>query len=161
MIFTIVLSPIWSAITEAYVKGEFLWIKNAMSKLFKLASLLSILTIFILIFSKVIVKIWIGDRLVVPISLCMIEALRTLIYMFFGPFITFLNGVSKIRLGFYLTIFETLVYLPLAYYLSVILSLGVLGILLASILVEVPLRICQPIQYFKIINNSAHGIWNR
>jgi len=161
MVYVIVLTPMWSAITEAYIKDDIPWIKNAMKKLLKLAMLLSLVTLLLLIFSKAVFKIWIGDRLVIPFSLCLIEAFRTLIYMFFGPFVTFLNGVSKIRLGVYLTVIETIFYIPLAYLLSVNLHMGIIGILLAAIIIELPLRICQPIQYYKIINKTAHGIWNK
>jgi O-antigen/teichoic acid export membrane protein len=161
MLYVIILTPMWSAITEAYMKDDIAWIKNAMKKLLKLAMLLSIVTMLLLVFSKIVFKIWIGNRLVIPFSLCLIEAFRTLIYMFFGPFVTFLNGVSKIRLGVYLTVVETVFYIPLAYLLSVNLHMGIVGILLAAIIIELPLRICQPIQYYKIINNTANGIWNK
>lgn len=161
MLFIIVLSPMWSAITEAYIKDEIDWIKNAMRKLLKLAMLLSIVTLLLLVFSKPIFNVWIGNRLEIPFSLCLIEAIRTLIYMFFGPYVTFLNGVSKIRLSVYLTVVETVFYIPLAYFLSVNLHMGIVGILLAAIIIELPLRICQPIQYYKIINKTAHGIWNK
>ncbi|MEI6821260.1 MAG: oligosaccharide flippase family protein [Bacteroidota bacterium] len=161
MLFSIVLMPMWSAITEAYYKDEIAWIKNSMKKLFRLALLLSSVTFLLLIFSKVIFKLWIGNRLDIPFSLCVIEALRTLIFMFFGPFSTFLNGVSKIRLNVYMTLVETIFFIPLAYIMSKYMNMGIIGILLAAIIIEIPLRVCQPIQYFMIINKKAYGIWDK
>jgi len=161
MLFVIVMTPMWSAITEAYSRNEFGWIKNSMNKLLKLALMLSVVTMLLLIASKPVFKLWIGNRLVIPFSLCLVEALRTVVYMFFGPFVTFLNGVSKIKLSVYLTVVETVFYIPLAYVMSVTLHMGIIGILLAAMIIEIPLRVCQPIQYHKIINQTASGIWNR
>jgi O-antigen/teichoic acid export membrane protein len=161
MMFTILLTPMWSAITEAFVNNEYAWIKNAMRKLRFAALISSGLTLLLLLMSKFIFHIWIGNRLQIPFVICLVEALRTITFMFFGPYASFLNGVSKVRLNVYLTIFSTCFYIPLAYFMSKNLEMGIIGILLAGLIIELPLRITQPIQYYKILNHKATGIWNR
>lgn len=47
---------------------------------------------------------------------------------------------------------------PLAIYMGM--KIGILGVLLANIVVSIAGVIIYPIQYKKIINNNAKGIWN-
>jgi len=79
----------------------------------------------------------------------------------FSPYIVFLNGVSKIKLNLILVLCQTGFYIPLAIFFGKYLNYGIIGILLAQLVVELPLRITQPMQYYKIINRKAKGIWNK
>lgn len=161
MFFTIILTPMWSATTDAYYKEDYDWIKKTMRKFKVVAMFSTFIIIVLLIFSQNIVSIWLSDKLDIPFSIFLVEAFRTVVFMFFSPFASFLNGVSKIKLNMYLVVLQTIAYIPLAYFLGVYVGWGVVGIILSGILVEVPLRITQPIQYKLLMNRRATGIWNK
>ena len=73
----------------------------------------------------------------------------------------FINGVSKMRLAFYLTIITAIINIPLCLFFADYLKWGLSGIIIASSVSLIPDLIFIPIQYYKIVNNKAKGIWNR
>ncbi len=161
MVFAIILTPMWSAITDAYINNDFEWIKKVMYKFRIIALYSSLVTLLLLVFSKFIFAIWLRKQIEIPFSYCLVEAIKTIVYMFFSPFASFLNGVSKIRLNVYLVIFQTICYIPLTYFLASYMHYGVVGIILAGLLVELPLRFTQPLQFKRILNKTASGVWNK
>lgn len=66
MVFSIILSPVWSAVTDAYTKKDFLWMKKTIKRLNLLSLLFTFGVILMFIFSKWIMKLWIGDKVIIP-----------------------------------------------------------------------------------------------
>ncbi len=161
MIWGIIQAPMWSAITEAFHVDDFRWIRKMMQKMNHLAIGGTIVILIMLLFSDSIYKLWVGENIHVPFSLSVSLAVSSLVFVFFSPYVLFLNGVSKIQLNVILVIFQSIIYIPVAYIFAKTLNFGLAGIVFASILCELPLRITQPLQYFKIINKTAVGIWNK
>ena len=158
--FMIVLSPYWSAITEAYTKNEFDWIKSNMSKLLRLGLVFSIGIILLLILSPFLYKIWIGDRIIIPFKLSLIFAVYNIGVILLAPFTHFINGVGKLSLGMRVVIVKMIVFLPI----SIILTnkFGALGLVLGMLIVNIMPNILFTVkQYKKIITRTATGIWNK
>ena len=74
-----------------------------------------------------------------------------------GIFSYFLNGVGKIKLQLYMGIGGAIANIPLAIFLGF--KIGIEGILLANIIVTAFGILIYPVQYKKIMNGSAAGIW--
>jgi O-antigen/teichoic acid export membrane protein len=161
MFWGIIQTPMWSAITEAFHVDDFKWIRKMMQKLKHLAIGGSLIILIMLLFSDSIYTLWVGKNIAVPFSLSVSLAASSLVFIFFTPFSIFLNGVSKIQLSTILTIFQLIIYIPLAYLFAKTLNFGLAGIIFAAIFCELPLRITQPFQYSKIINKTATGVWNK
>ena len=161
MIFGIILTPLWSATTEAFVIKDISWIINVMNKLRKAAIYFAILAIIMLVCSNLVYQLWIGINIDIPFLLSIIMFVNILIYLFINPYSLFLNGVGKIKLNFYLVIFQALSFLPYVYLFTKYFELGVAGVMIATITCGLPLIIFQPIQYRKIISGTARGIWNQ
>lgn len=159
MIFGIIITPFWSAFTEAYVKKDIKWIKNSMQKLTYIWAILSGLALIMLCLSNFAYKVWIGSAVNIPLSLSIGMLLFVVIIMWNNVFVVFINGVGKIRLQFYSALIESLVNIPLSILLAKYFNLGSLGVILATSICLLPGAIWAPIQYYKIINNRAHGIW--
>ena len=49
--FSIIITPFWSAFTEAYAKNDFGWIKNTIKKLIKIWSMVVFVVIIMLLLS--------------------------------------------------------------------------------------------------------------
>ncbi|MHC1738569.1 MAG: lipopolysaccharide biosynthesis protein [Ignavibacteriaceae bacterium] len=160
MLFGIVLVPMWSAITEAYIRNDYDWIKRIMKKLKILAYILSVIVIIMMFYADSVYMIWVGDEIKIPISLSFALGISSIIYLFFSPYSSFLNGVSKIKLNVWLVIGQCISYIPVAYLFTKYLNFGISGIIFAGLLCELPLRISQPIQYNLLINKKASGVWN-
>lgn len=158
--FMIILTPYWSAITEAYTKDEFGWIKSSMNKLLKLGIVISLGIVLMLIFSPFLYKIWIGNRVSIPFKLSLIFAVYNIGVVFLAPFTHFINGVGKLSLGIRVVIFKIVAFLPVSIFLTN--KFGAMGLVLGMLIVNlVPNIFISTIQYKKIINRTATGIWNR
>jgi O-antigen/teichoic acid export membrane protein len=155
----IIMMPFWSAYTEAWVKKDITWIKNTIRKLIYLWAVVGIIAIIMVVFSSFIYKIWIGKEIIVPFSISAVVALYVILNAWCGIFSPFLNGVGKIKLQLFSAIFSAVVNIPLAIFLGR--TFGVPGVLLSTCFLALTSAIWSPIQYFKIINNHATGIWNK
>ncbi|MCX6168358.1 MAG: MATE family efflux transporter [Ignavibacteriales bacterium] len=161
MIFTMALTPFWSAFTDAHHKKDFKWIRSVMKKLVLFWILLSIVALIMLVFSQTFYKIWIGQIVTIPFNLSLIVCIFFIMNTFGNIFTSFLNGVGKIRLSLYSAILEAILFIPIAIIFAKYLKFGVAGIIIASSFSPLIGSIWMPIQYFKIINNKASGIWNK
>jgi O-antigen/teichoic acid export membrane protein len=157
MFMGIILMPFWSAFTEAWIKKDIEWIKNTMKKLRIIWFLLTIATLIMLVFSDLIYRLWVGKEIVVPISLSISIAAYVIIYSWNGIFINFLNGVGIIKLQLYSGIWGMVLNIPLAIYLGR--TLGIIGVVLPTVFLGAINMIWSSIQYKKIINFTAKGIW--
>lgn len=109
--------------------------------------------------SPFIYKLWIGNIVFVPISTSAYVALWIVFNLWNGLFGQFLNGVGKIKIQLFFGIGTAILNIPLAIYLGML--YGVNGILLANIGTVIIGAVIFPIQYNKIINSKAFGIWNQ
>lgn len=157
--FSIIVTPFWSAFTEAWAKKEILWIKNVMRKLFILWTILFMIGIVMLLCSKWIFDVWIGNRVTVPYTMSALVVAYVLLNSWNGIFSQFLNGLGKVKLQMYLGITAALINVPVAIILGK--RFGVKGVLLANLIILSIGVWIYPLQYYKLINKKARGIWNR
>jgi O-antigen/teichoic acid export membrane protein len=161
LIFNVMITPLWSAYTEAYVSGDFEWIKKTLRKIIFVWGLLSITTILMVILSNQVYKIWVGDKIHASIIVSGVTGVFIIISNWNNIFAFFLNGVGKIKLQFFLSIIIMIVNIPLALFFAQYLKFGMVGIILSSCICLLLGSVFAPLQYFKIINKQAKGIWNK
>jgi O-antigen/teichoic acid export membrane protein len=159
MVFGIVMTPFWSAFTEAWVKKDFVWIKSIMHKLNMLSGFLIIVILLMLAVSNFAFKLWVGKMVTVPISISIVLAAYFIIYVRNAIYIYFLNGIGKIKLQLYSGVIGMIINIPMAIFLGK--RLGVAGVILSCTILNGINMVWTVIQYNKIINNRATGIWNQ
>lgn len=160
MAYSIIMSPIWSAVTEAYVKDDFQWLKNVLKRLNSASAIFVVGILLMLVFSSMIYKIWVGDRIIIPFLLSAMMALYAMINVVISPYSQFLNGFGKLKLNTSLVIVQSILFIPLSVFLTKT-ALGVAGPMLATCLINVVGGVTQPLQTYRILNRKALGIWNR
>jgi O-antigen/teichoic acid export membrane protein len=160
MVFSIIMSPIWSAVTDAYAKEDFDWLKSTLKNLNKLSLFFAFGIIIMLFISQYVFKLWLGERIVIPTMLSISMALFSIINVFLAPYTAFINGIGKIKFSMYMVFLTLFFYVPLAYLFSRWTSSSA-GIMFATCLLNIVGLYFQPLQVNKIINNNAHGIWNK
>jgi len=159
MFFGIILTPFWSAFTEAWSKNDIIWIKNIVKKLKLLWVIFVVLALIMLFFSNFVYRVWVGKEIAVPISLSATIAFYVVINAWNSIYSNFLNGVGKIKLQLYIALSGSLINIPLAIFLGK--ELGIYGVVLSTCIFGIIGAFYSPIQYRKIINEKANGIWNQ
>jgi O-antigen/teichoic acid export membrane protein len=161
MVFNIITSPFWSAYTDAYHKNDFEWIKRITQKLSKFWVLLFFLVIGMILVSNYFYTLWIGSAVKIPFILSVSMGVWVLISSWVTIFGNFLSGVGKIRLSLYHSLIMIIVNIPLSVFLAKYLNLGSTGVIISTCLCMLPQVFINPIQYHKIINFKAKGVWNK
>lgn len=159
MVFSIVLTPFWSAFTEAYVKKDYEWIRGAVRKLLRFWLLFLCGAVVMLLFSTRVYMLWVGPTVQVPFLLSASIFLYVMINAFCMIFSMFLNGVGKLKLQLYSSLIGALLNIPLAIFLGK--QIGIAGVVLSTCILGIVSAVWSPIQYSKIMNNKAKGIWNK
>ncbi len=157
--FGIVMLPFWSAFTEAWYKKDIDWIKNVIRNLIIIWVIVSIGALIMLLCSNFIYSLWVGKEVVVPWSISIVMAAYVILNSWCVIFSNFLNGVGKIKLQIYSGILGAVINVPLAIFLGK--HFGIAGVFLSTCILAVISAVWSPIQYYKLINNTAKGIWNK
>jgi O-antigen/teichoic acid export membrane protein len=159
--FSIIMTPLWAGFGEAYFKGEFSWIRNIVKKLISFWGIFSLgIALFVFLFPFVL-KIWIKQPIDAPFVLVAFSALFVIIHNWCSIFVLFINGIGKIRIQFFGSIFLSLVSIPLSLFFCNFLKMGSEGVLLSNIICILPGAFLAPYQYYLLINKKATKIWNK
>lgn len=160
MIFTIVITPVWSATTDAYIRNDFTWIKKTISFSQKVCIISIIIGIMMLFVSKFIYGIWLGkDAIDISYSTTGLILLYISFEMLYKVYGTIINGTGKVFAQMILTGIIAIIYIPLALLLGS--SWGLSGVLIANVIVFAVNYIWAKMQCNKLINQTATGIWNK
>lgn len=160
MIFTIVITPVWSATTDAYIRNDFSWIKKTISFSQKVCIISIIIGILMLFVSKYVYGIWLGkDAINISYSTTGLILLYISFEMLYKVYGTIINGTGKVFAQMILTGIIAIMYIPLALLLGS--SWGLSGVLIANVIVFAVNYIWAKMQCNKLINQTATGIWNK
>jgi O-antigen/teichoic acid export membrane protein len=161
MIFTIIVTPYWSTFTEAYIKKDFSWIKGSMKNLKKIVFIFCLISFFILGFSDFLYKTWVGKSIVVSFDISLLMCIYTCLIIYLTPLNYFINGVGKIKLQLYQTLLMGGLNIPISIFFVTYYNLGPAAVMGGTIICVLPSVFLSLIQYKKIINQKAIGLWNK
>lgn len=161
MLFVIITNTYWSAFTEAYVKNDFEWIKNVIGGMIKIWFGILVIILIMFLVSEPFIRLWIGGKVQVPSMLSAFTALFVVVHIWYSIFIYFINGTGKIKLQLYTAVVVALINIPLSIFLAKNMGLGAAGVILGSCLSYLPGAVLGPIQYLKLVNGKATGIWGK
>jgi O-antigen/teichoic acid export membrane protein len=161
MLFTIFLTPFWSASTEAYLKKDFDWIKNSIKKYNLLNLLLFFGSIVMLVFSDLVYKLWLGKGKVhIDFILSVWGFMYVAITIFGSKYVNFLNGISALKIQFWTALVSPVLYVGLSILCINYYHMGAYCLFIAAIVCNINI-IIAPIQYYQIIYRNKRGIWTK
>ena len=132
MVNGIIITPIWSAITKAYVQKDIKWINKILKKLNLLWIFIIIGSITLCFIFPYIMKFWIKTDIEISIDLIIMFAFYTIISTFCNNYAYVFNGMGEIDLPFKIAIVQGIVNIPLSIYFAKYLSMGVAGVILGT-----------------------------
>jgi len=162
MVFMIFIIPFWSASTEAFSKHDFSWIKNGIGK-YNLLNLAMFLIGFIMLLgSNTIYNLWLGEGTVqIDFYLSLFGFLFFSVGMFGSKYVSFLNGISALRLQFWTSMISPFLYIGIVLLLIKYFEMGVYAVFIAAIIANINAYLLAPLQYYMIIVKGKRGIWIR
>lgn len=158
--YAIIMAPIWSAVTDAYAKGDFHWLNASLKKLNALSGLFLVGIAFMVIASPWVYNMWLGKRVEIPMIVTVSMALFAMINVVLAPYTNFINGTGKIAVTVVVVTISLFAYFPLAVILARALNSSA-GIMFATCLVNGVGLYIQPKQVKKILSGNAVGLWNK
>ena len=159
MAFNIILSPFWSAYTEAYVKRDFDWMRGIHRKLVKTWLILLAINVLLLMVSPWAFHIWVGDSVSItwPIAIAMMLYLSVLSYS--NMYMILLNGIGKVLLQMIIYVICACFSIPLCYLLCG--RWGIAGVVLVLSGVYLLQAVSARIQLGRILQGTCTGIMDR
>lgn len=158
--FTVICMPYWNATTDAYTRGDTAWIRSANRKMTLMTTAILLGMVLTTVVSPFVYAIWIGDEVQIDLRMTIAMAAYMFVLIYSMRYSFFINGIGKLRLQMIFTTAAAIVFIPLAYAVShwtqnIIWFMGVMC------LVNIPGIIVNRIQFHKLINGQATGIWNK
>lgn len=157
--YTIILSPMWNAYTDAYVKGDMIWINQTFNRALKLWGLSVVGGCIMLVGCQTFYHLWVGEKVIVPFTV----SLSTLIYVSFfnlNNCVTYLiNGLNKIRIQIITSLVFTALYIGIVLLLGK--KLGIEGVVLSMAGSYACMSLIHLYQCRLLIKKKAKGIWNK
>lgn len=161
VVFSIIVTPFWSAFTEANAINDHTWIKRSINKLMLVWALFSIGVFGLWLVSPFIFRMWVGSDVIITSSLSLQFALFVVINSWTSIFSFFVAGIGRITVSLYGAVIQLIVNIPLAILLAKYLNLNTTGVILATNINLMIPALLLAWQTKKIINNNAYGIWNK
>lgn len=159
MLIMIVLTPIWSAYTDAYTRRDFDWMRRSAAKLEKMGLISFPALALLTIISPFVFSLWLGDGVKTSIYVSIAIAFFTFCKIMGAIYMHQLNGTGKVRIQLITYIIIAIFAIPVMIYSSR--QWGLVGIVIVpSIAFFSQFIICR-MQLNKIINQTAKGIWNK
>lgn len=158
-LFAIVITPYWSAFTEASVKNDTAWMKQTYRYLQRIWLGVVIAVVLMIVVAGPVYSVWVGNRVSVPVSLNVCMGLFIIICCWNNTTVAVINGLGKIRLQLYFSLLSAILNIPLAIFFGKTLGLGSAGVILATGVSLLVGSVIGGIQASKLIYNTARGVW--
>lgn len=161
MVYSIIVTPYWSAITNAYFKGETEWIRRSVKSLRLVLIFVAAAIVLQLSFANPVYRFWVGSEISIPMLLSISNAVYFSIMAFNLIYVNFINGVGKLNIQLIHSLILIFANIPLAIFLIRYTNLGPSSVVWANIGIQSLALIWAPYQYNLLIQNKAKGPWNR
>lgn len=157
MVFSLIINPVWSAVTDASTRGDFTWISNMTRRMTQIWILSVICLAILVVFSGTFYRWWVGAGVDVPFTMSIWMAIYMAITTLANLYANIINGFGKIRVQLIFAICQAVIYIPLAVWFGTV--FGVIGILLALCAVCSIGAVLNVIQTHKLLSGNAGGLW--
>jgi O-antigen/teichoic acid export membrane protein len=157
MVFSIIITPYWSAFTEANGRSEWMWIINSVKRLRIIWGIISIAIVPLFVaLASYFYKVWLGKSLDIPLSLSISMGFYVIGYICLSVSCMFLNGMGKTKVQIMLYIFSSLINIPLSIFLEH--RYGIIGIVYSNVIVFLIMNLVLWVQVNQILKSLKDKI---
>lgn len=157
--FIILVTPFWSATTNAYVTGDIDWIKRSLKRLRLILFGCGVGQIVLIVFSPWLIKLWLGNAVEVPIAISVAMAINVWLMTYSSMYMYIINGIGKVTLQMIVYAVFAIGSIPLMVVGTQ--KIGLFAIIIVTSAVYTALGVLGRIQMKKLLDNNAIGIWGK
>lgn len=159
IVFGIVMGPLWSAFTAAYIKNDTVWIKTILRNLQLALIPIVIALIIVCCFVNQILNLWLphGKIITPETSLIICMAVFVLVSYWNNIYSYYLNGISETKMQVNTAIIGAIINVPLAILLVKYFHLGLTGIIISMIVSLSLFSFFGPIVTYRTLNEISNG----
>lgn len=155
----IIITPLWSAFTDAYKQQDIVWMRNTIRNMNKIQIAIVVVGLLMLALSAFVYRIWLNGEVDIPFGLSVAMLLFMLSCIISNVYMYMINGIGTISL-------QLIIYVVMAIIAWPVLTLsarylGVEGVLFFPIFVYCIQAIVAKMQLDRILDGRAKGIWCR
>jgi O-antigen/teichoic acid export membrane protein len=159
MVMVIIITPFWSAFTDAYTRRDFDWMIRTVSKLEKIWLLSVLAALLMLAVSSWFYRVWVKDSVNVPFTLSVCMAIFVLSRSIGDIYMYAINGIGTIRIQLITyVVFAVIAWPCLVWSCRLI---GIYGVVLFPSFVYIVQAILGKIQLQKLTSGLAGGLWEK
>ena len=155
----IILSPFWSAFTDAYAKRDYPWMKRTVRSLERLWAFTSVGCLVMFALSQPFYRLWVGSDVTVATSLSLAVAVYFIVSNLGNTYMYVINGIGTIRLQLLTYVAFALVAWPFMLWAGS--NFGIVGIIMVPSVAMLLQALIGKIQLSKLLNKTAHGMWTQ
>lgn len=150
-IFSLAITPIWSAVTKAKAEKNFIWIAKLNNVLLYFSILVFIVELIITPFLQIALDIWIGQNyVVVDYRIALIFVVSNSLIFLHNVNTSMCNGMSYFKVQFIWMTFAAIINIPLAITFVRVLNYSWVGVILANIFALLPFEVIEIFAFKKI-----------
>ena len=161
IIYSIIISPLLPAYTQAYFTKDLEWIKRITRKFVRIGYLFFFLIAIMIILSNQFYFFWVGKAVSISFLLTLLIGLLNMMHIWNSLYLPLINGIGKIQIQIIGSICTIILLIPLSVILCRYTSIGISGVVLAQFILIIPGLWINKTQFHHLANGTAHGIWNR
>jgi len=158
-ISSVLVAPVWSAVTAMKEAGEGIYIKAFYGKLMRLLFIVFFIILALLAVFDYVAPLWVGSEVSFDFQDAYLMAFYTAILIYLQLMSSFLNGFGAVALQLVFASFAAVVNIVATVWVLKVLNGSIEYALAVSIIVNIPSVIVFSIQVSKLINFRAKGVW--
>jgi len=151
MAHNIIMSPLWSAYSDAYHREDFAWIRKTIKNQLKLYALFVLGTIVLIFLAKKIIYLWIGNSVQVDNMLIIAMGAFVLVSTWNNLFAYFINATNNLKIQIITSIIAMIINIPLSIFIVKKYNIGTYGIVIGTIISLLFFAVFGSVQSFKLI----------
>ena len=157
--YTVILSPLWNAYTDAKTKGDYQWVAKTFHRSMMAWGATLVGGLVMLLLCGVFYRFWVGDAVSVPLTVSVATFVYVSMFNLNNCVTYLLNGFNTIRIQIITSVVFTVAYLMAVHYLGN--AYGIEGVVLCMAICYAAMSIIHLYQCELLIKQKARGIWNK
>ena len=159
MIFSMILSPLWPAVTDAYIKKDYKWMQRIYKRMIYIFLLLTLVMLTMMVISKFAIHLWVGKGIEVSYNMIIMVGVFLIVHNWHVLQALMINGFGKLKLQTLVVVIGLVLHIPLSLFLGK--YIGASGVILSMLIITLVYCCFFTVQINLLMRSKAKGIWNK